>query len=190
MRHVLAAVCLLLAASCAAPEKAKQPPAAAAHEPGAYMPLAVGNSWTYETRFGKKVEENTVRIEKQEGGFFRDNQRGAFAVDEKGNLRDERRFLIKAPVKAGTRWASTVDVGKTETYEIIDTDAAVTVPAGTFHGVLLVKGTTQVDAGTELEIVWAYAPGVGLVRMLTTAVIGGRERVPQTEIVLKSHQVK
>lgn len=180
---------LALLAGCTSAPEVRPQGAPTGLGPEVYFPLKVGNSWTYETRFGKKVEQNTVKIEKQEGGYFRDNQRGVLAFDPTG-LRDERRYLIQAPVTPGTRWKSVVDIGKTETYEIVSTEEVVTVPAGTFHDALLVRGHSQVDAATEIEIEWLYAPNVGLVKMVTTAVIGGRERVPQTEIALRSYDVK
>lgn len=156
--------------------------------PAQYFPLAVGNRWAYRTRFGKTIEENVVTIDRQEGAVFRDNRGSVLGVDAEG-VRDERRYLLKAPLTPGATWRSTVEVGRTEDYTVIAIDEPVTVPAGTFHGCVLVRGRSVVDAGTELEIEWSYAPGVGLVKMETTAVIGRKERVPQTVIELTSYKV-
>jgi hypothetical protein len=188
MRLPLLALAAALAIGCAsAPAPKPAPDAAPAQQPAVarYFPLAVGNSWTYQTRFGGKVERNTVRIVEKEGRFFRDNQRGALAFDGEG-LRDERRYLILGPIEPGRSWESRLDDGKVERYEIVATDATVAVPAGRFEDVLIVRGITPVDAATNLEIEWAYAPGVGLVRMVSTAVVGGQERIPQAEIELLS----
>jgi hypothetical protein len=168
--------------------------APARHEPpppspvATYFPLAVGNAWTYETRFGQRVETNTVSIVSAEGGVFTDSRNNRLVLDDEG-LRDERRYLLRAPLAVGTTWKSIVDVGKTETYEIADTHATVTVPAGTFEDVILVRGRSRVDAGTELSVEWAYAPGVGLVRIATTARVG-TERIPQARTELTRYQVR
>jgi hypothetical protein len=190
MRLPLAALVVALATGCASAPIADTPAAAHERQPAVarYFPLAVGNTWTYQTRFGGKVERNTVRIESKEGRFFRDNQRGALAFDGEG-LRDERRYLILGPLEPGRAWESRLEDGKTERYEIVRTDATVQVPAGRFDDVLVVRGITPVDAATNLEIEWSYAPGVGLVRMASTAVVGGRERLPQAEIELLSFRL-
>lgn len=185
---VLAATSL---AACAAERPVPTEPAAtaasAAAEIAAFVPLAVGNRWTYVTRFADKVERNTVQIEREEGGFFRDNQRGALSFDGEG-LRDEQRYLILGPLRAGRSWESLLPGGKRERYEILRTDATVEVPAGRFERVLLVRGVSPIDAGTDLEVEWAWAPGVGLIRMETTARIG-KERTPQARIELESFQL-
>lgn len=189
LQHVV--LLATLATGCASAPAARTAPAAAAHpqpEVARYFPLAVGNSWTYQTRFGGKVERNTVRIESKAGGFFHDNQRGRLAFDGEG-LRDERRYLILGPIEPGRSWESRLEDGRTERYEIVQTDASVQVPAGRFGDVLVVRGTTPVDAATTLQIEWSYAPDVGLVRMESTAVVGGQERIPQAEIDLLSYQL-
>lgn len=190
MRLQLLSLVALLAAGCASAPEPRPAAPATRQQPAVarYFPLAVGNSWTYQTRFGGKVERNTVRIEGREGGFFVDNQRGRLAFDGEG-LRDERRYLILGPLEPGRSWESHLEAGKTERYEVVATDATVHVPAGRFENVLVVRGTTPVDAATKLEIEWAYAPNVGLVRMVSTAVVGGQERIPQAEIELLSWQL-
>ncbi|WP_373049090.1 hypothetical protein [Vulgatibacter sp.] len=185
MRLPVLLVAASLLGACATAAPTASAPAAARVQPDVahFFPLAVGNSWTYQTRFGGKVERNTVRIEEKQGGYFRDNQRGALAFDGEG-LRDERRYLILGPVAPGTTWESLLEDGKRERYEIVKTNASVEVPAGRFEGVLLVRGITPVDAATSLEMEWAYAPGVGLIRLASAALVGGRDRIPQATIEL------
>lgn len=176
-------------AACATAGVAPAPRETPAPSPVAtYFPLAVGNSWTYETRFGQRVETNTVSIVGQEHGVFTDSRNNRLILDADG-LRDERRYLLKAPLAVGTTWKSIVDVGKTETYEIVDVHATLTVPAGTFDDVVLVRGRSRVDPGTELAVEWAYAPGVGLVRIATTALVG-QQRIPQARTELTRYQVR
>lgn len=188
-RNVALLVVAVLSVACAtagvAPEAREAPPASPV---ATYFPLAVGNTWTYETRFGQRVEENTVSIVAEEDGVFTDDRKNRLIVDAEG-LRDERRYLLRAPLVAGTTWKSIVDVGKTESYEIVDTGATVTVPAGTFGEVVLVRGRSRVDAGTELEVEWAYAKGVGLVRITTVARVGA-ERIPQARTELTGYRVR
>jgi hypothetical protein len=176
-------------AACATAGVAPTPREAPPPSPVAtYFPLAVGNTWTYETRIGPRVETNTVAIVAEDGGVFTDNRNNRFFVDGDG-LRDERRYLLHTPLVRGTTWRSTVDVGKTEAYEIVATGATVTVPAGTFHGAVVVRGRTRVDRAAELEVEWTYAPGVGLVRIATTA-LAGRERIPQGVTELTEYRLR
>lgn len=183
---LLAAVSLVACATAGvAPEPRDAPPASPV---ATYFPLAVGNTWTYETRFGQRVEENTVSIVAEERGVFTDSRGNRLILDAEG-LRDERRYLLRAPLTPGNTWKSIVDVGKTEAYEIVDTGASVTVPAGTFTDAILVRGRSRVDAGTELEVEWAYAPGVGLVRMSSVARVG-KERIPQGRTELLRYRVR
>jgi hypothetical protein len=176
-------------AACATAGVAPAPRPAPPPSPVAtYFPLAVGNQWTYETRYGPRVETNTVSIVAEEGGVYTDNRNNRFFVDEDG-LRDERRYLLHAPLVRGTTWKSTVDVGRTETYEIVDTGATVTVPAGTFPGAVVVRGRSRVDPTTELQVEWTYAPGVGLVRIATFA-LAGRDRIPQAVSELTEYRVR
>jgi len=193
MRPSLVLLVALGAAGCASAPPAPSPAAAARAAPqpdvARYFPLAVGNTWTYQTRVGGRVERNTVRIESRQAGFFRDNQRGALAFDGEG-VRDERRYLILGPLEPGRKWESRLEDGRTERYEIVATGAQVQVPAGRFDDALVVRGTTPLDPATLLEIEWSYAPGVGLVRMESTAVVDGRERIPQALMELLSFRLE
>lgn len=177
----------LLLASCAS-APGPRPAAPADDRLESYYPLAVGNSWTYETTFGKRVERNTVTIVGKENGYFRDDNRGLFAFDAEG-LRDPSRYLIRRPLRRGATWKSIVDVGKSNRFEIVDTAASVTVPAGTFHDVLVVRGLDDSVAGGEMEYVFSYAPGVGLVRMEQTMIVGRTERIPQMSFQLVSYRL-
>lgn len=153
-----------------------------------FFPLAVGNSWTYETRFGDRVETNAVSIVSAVGDVFTDSRGNHFTIDAQG-LRDERRYLLKAPLSKGTTWKSIPTVGKTERYEIVSTAAIVTVPAGKFENVVLVRGWTRLDPGTEIEVEWAYAPDVGLVR-IASATLVGRQRATQGTTELVRYEIR
>jgi len=190
LRLVLLAATLLHVVGCAGPATTGDAPVTDDRwAPGRFFPLAVGNRWVYRTKFGKTVEENVVTIDRQEGAVYRDSRGSVLGLDPAG-VRDERRFLLKAPLTPGARWQSTVEIGRVEEYLVVGVDEEVSVPAGTFHGCVLVRGKSAVDAATELEIEWSYAPGVGLVKMETTAILAKKERVPQTVIELTSYKVK
>lgn len=196
MRHLLLpGTALLLAAltlaGCASTRSASQTsavPAASGSAVARYMPLAVGNHWTYVVRTDRMNAIRTVRILERRGGFYRDDQGGAFAFDGEG-LRDERRYLILAPLAEGHRWESLLEGGRRERYEIVETDGRVTVPAGTFEEVLVVRATSPQGDGTTLEVEWSWAPGVGLIRLRSTAILAGGERVPQAEFELSDYRV-
>jgi hypothetical protein len=185
--RLLAPALILALSACASAPAAVHPAKEDALE--SYYPLAVGNAWTYQTRFGKRVEENTVHIVAREGTFFRDDRKSLLGYDRDG-LRDGARYLIRRPLRKGATWKSIVEVGKTNHFEILDTGSTVTVPAGTFHDVLVIRGTDDSVPGGVLELEFAYAPSVGLVRIASTMVVGGRERIPQMTIELLSYQVK
>jgi hypothetical protein len=186
---VFAAATLL--ASCAsgpAPVPATTPASAYA-DVARFFPLAVGNSWTYQSRLGHQVERSTVRIEQKQGAFFHDNQRGTLAFDGEG-LRDQRRYLILGPIEAGRSWESLLENGQRERYEIVQTGATAVVPAGTFEDALVVRGTTPMDPTTSLQVEWTYAPDVGLVRMTSAVLVARKDPVPQAEVELLSFSLR
>ncbi len=182
---LLTAIAALVITGCASPGGVgvASSPGLIAETATSYFPLAVGNRWTYLTQVGDRQERNDIRIEKREGGFYEDNRGGRLRFDVEG-LRDEARYLIHLPLQAGHRWESRVPGGAVERYEILTTDAVIEVPAGRFQGVLLIRAKTRVDPRTELEREWAYARGVGLLRIETTAVVDGKQRVGQPTIEL------
>ena len=192
MRLTLAFAASILLGACASAQRPAPPPADAAAvyaDVARYFPLAVGNRWTYQARLGGRVERSTVRIEEKQGGFFRDNRNGALAFDGEG-VRDRDRYLILGPVEPGRTWESLLEDGRRERYEIVQTGATVQVPAGTFERVLVVRATTAADPRSSLEVEWAYAPGVGLVRMASTVISGDGARIPQAELELLSFDVE
>jgi len=180
---------LLLATSCAARlATAPRREAIASSETLArYFPLAIGNRWTWQVRTGNRVERATVRIVDRKRGFFVDDAGGALAFDGEG-LRDERRYLVLGPLEPGRTWQSLLEDGTTERYRIAAVGARVAVPAGTFDEVVVVRGTTPVDPRTELEIEWAWAPDVGLIRMASELVAADGERIPQRTMELLSFE--
>jgi len=153
-----------------------------------YLPLAVGNRWTYVVEVGGQVQEKELVIESEREGYHRDNHGGGLRVDSEG-IRDEDRYLLLGPIEVGQRWESRLAGGGVERYEIIATDAVVEVPAGRFEEVIQVRGETRLDPQTELEVEWSWAPGVGIIRIRTTAIAGEGERIPQPTVSLQGFEI-
>lgn len=169
------------------PEPRGAPTAAAA--PADYFPLAVGNSWTYLDRSTQQPAplRRTVRIvERDREGYYVDDQRGALRADP-DCLHDRSRRLLCLPFTAGNAWASVVGPSSTERYEIAGVGETVAVPAGTFQGCLRVRSRLR-GGGVEQVAELSYAPGVGLVRLETFAVVSGVAR-PQVRGELESFRL-
>lgn len=179
----------LLGAGCAG---APAPPVREAG-PAAYFPLAVGNSWTYLDQSpalpaGGRGATRTVRIlERTPDGFYRDSERGELKVGP-DCVRDRLRQLLCAPLEVGNRWTSTVSVASTERYEIAAVGETVVTPAGRFERCVRVRAHNRAPGGADYVNELTYAPGVGLVRIETFAVVDGKA-TPQVRAVLSSYRV-
>lgn len=153
-----------------------------------FYPLAVGNSWTYKARFlGEEREQTIELVSRGPDGFFRDNLGNPLAIDSFG-IRDDRRYLLRAPVKEGTHWTNVVSVSAVEKYRIAEVDFRCEVPAGRFNGCVRVEARARVDAKTTLINELTFAPKVGMVRVETFAETAGK-RVPQTVLALQSYSL-
>ena len=188
MRHLAAALALILCACAGSTTRVKPGPAEETPPLASYFPLEVGSRWTYQVRSGHQVSVQEVRIVDREGRYFVDDQGGALYFDGDG-LRDTHRYLVLGPVRRGATWQSTLPDGRVERYEVLATDAMVQVPAGTFEDVIVVRATTPADERADLEIEWSWAPDVGLVRMTSTLVTDRAERISQAQRELLSHSL-
>ncbi len=177
----LALCALFLLAGCATTSGTAGP--AAKHRVAELQPLAVGNSWTYVGKMMGQPLERTITITGFKDGFYVDDANGRLAVDGEG-LRDDKRYLLKEPLRQGATWTSIVSVASTERYEVIDAGFTVSVPAGTFSDCIQVRGINRIDKMRELRTDWTYAPGVGIVRLATTAKVGDKE-LPQGVLELR-----
>jgi hypothetical protein len=172
---------------CAKRVEVEDTPKPSASSVADYYPLAVGNRWTYAVN-GRPDKLVEVKILKEEGGFFLDSQGGQLAADSFG-IRDQKRYLLRAPVETGRTWTNVVSVSSTERYQILRTTGPCEAPAGVFPECVQVEARNRVDADTTLVNTFTFAPGVGLVRIQVEAERGGR-RIPQTWLELTSYQVK
>ena len=152
-----------------------------------YLPLSVGNSWTYDRVFLGEEGEQTVQIVREEDGFYVDDRGNALAVDAHG-IRDPKRYLLRYPLESGREWTTIVSVSSMERYKILDVGFRCEVPAGTFTDCVRVEGRSRIDAEQWMVNQITFAPGVGMVRFeffLDTA----NKRIPQGQMVLKRFEV-
>jgi hypothetical protein len=153
-----------------------------------YYPLAVGHRWTYRAAMLGHTTTREIAIVREQGGFFLDTGGGALMHDAYG-LRDQRRYLIRYPIEPGTEWMSVVGPSSVERYRIVDASAVIQVPAGTFERCVVVEAALRVDKDRSLTHRAAYAPGVGLVRLETWAMLAGQAPAQQTRMELVGHQL-
>jgi len=187
---ILAAAAAVALAGCAAKKAAPGPgaPTLAAGVPADYYPLAVGNSWTYLDRSSPTAApaRRTVTIVSRDAdGYFVDDARGALRADA-DCLHDRTRRLLCAPLRTGNTWSSVVSARAVERYQIVGVGEKVAVPAGTFDGCVRVRSQIR-GTGVESVAELTYAPGVGLVRLETFAVVEGVAR-PQIRGELETYR--
>jgi len=184
---------LPLAALASACARAPAAPPAPVRAPADYFPLAVGNEWTYRDESpalgtDRKGPARTVRIlERTKDGYFRDNEGTELRADP-DCVHDRARRLLCAPFEPGRSWASVVSVSSTERYEIVGVGEHVATPAGKFDGCVRVRARNRASPSTELVNELTFAPGVGLVRIETAAVVAGKVN-PQVRAVLERYRV-
>jgi len=153
-----------------------------------YMPLAVGNSWTYERDHLGATGEVRVEIVREEKGSYVDNRGNTLQVDAFG-IRDSKRYLLRHPLEAGSQWSTVVSVSSIERNKILDAGFTCEAPAGTFQDCVRVESQNRIDAERSLINEMTFAPGVGLVRVSLFLDEKGR-RIPQGGLALKSFTVK
>lgn len=153
-----------------------------------FFPLAVGNAWRYVGSHLGEARDHEVRIVGRDGPWFVDSEGERFVVDQEG-LRGSSRYLLRAPIQPGEDWSSVVSLSVTEHYEIIETGATATVPAGTFYGCVRVIGRVRINPTITLFKADTYCPGVGLVRIRTWLDAAGSGQVPQGEMQLAEYRI-
>src|SRR5512138_72099 len=184
---------LPLAALATACAHAPAAPPARTRAPADFLPLAIGNEWVYRDESPAVPVEargrtRTVRIlERTRDGYFKDSEGTELRADP-DCVHDRGRRLLCAPFEAGKTWASVVSVSSTERYEIVAVGEKVATPAGTFDGCVRVRARNRASAAEELVNELTFAPGVGIVRVETAAVVGGKV-TPQVRAVLERYKV-
>ncbi len=149
-------------------------------EPGQFLPLSQGNYWYYQGRgmeyaaFNRKVlytKDNLAQLSEDNGGtvtttiyettpgalkrvYFEGESYNPPNMLEEGFTPNENVIILKSPISKGTKWDN-----KDHSREIVDVNASVDAPAGTFQPCLKIKITS--DNSTVYEY---YKKGLGLVK--------------------------
>jgi hypothetical protein len=184
---------LPLAALATACAHAPAAPPARTQAPADFLPLAIGNEWVYRDESPAVPVEargrtRTVRIlERTKDGYFKDSEGTELRADP-DCVHDRGRRLLCAPFEAGKSWSSVVSVSSTERYEIVAVGERVATPAGTFDGCVRVRARNRASPSTELVNELTFAPGVGIVRVETASIVGGKV-TPQVRAVLERYRV-
>lgn len=145
-----------------------------------YYPLKEGYEWEYEgvgneyASYTQKVtysKDKRFQVMKDNGGTRSAN---VYEIKDdsivntymEGEVYDDRNVLdkesnlnvviIKHPLKLGNKWIS-----EENSYEIVDINALVTVPAGTFENCIAVK---EVYKDHTAEMFYYYKKDIGLVK--------------------------
>jgi hypothetical protein len=147
-----------------------------------YAPLVAGASYTYDVQYPGQKGSMTVKVIGEKDGYFVDDHNGKFKHTQEG-LRDEQRYLIKNPLKAGSSWKAVVSASAVEHSQILSVGEKCSSPAGQFDDCLVVESTVRRDASVSLTIQWTWAKNVGLVKLEMIAEIDGK-RVPQVQQAL------
>jgi hypothetical protein len=156
-----------------------------------YYPLKIGNSWTYEVKFLGQKQVETIVVEKVEGEFFvmktsNPNAEPPKIKADAYGVRDEKRYLIREPVQAGTTWTNVVSVETTEHYKILSVGSGCEAVAGKFSDCVVVESRQRLPENKGLLInQMTFARGIGVVRIATEIEANG-QRLPQVSLDLSA----
>ena len=174
-----------------APETARGPSTdARLPESARYLPLAVGNHWTYDATL--IVERSTKRVEivSFRDGSYVDKDGRELRIDREG-IRDQVRYLLHEPLTPGATWTSVVAPGSAEHWKVLSAHSPCEAPAGKFPDCVQVESRTMVDPRTPGRLLVnrvTFAAGVGIVQV-RTALEEGTKSTPQAELRLTSFEV-
>ncbi|MGB9600417.1 MAG: hypothetical protein ACP5QK_02890 [Myxococcota bacterium] len=143
-----------------------------------YYPLGIGYTWIYKGKFLGQPVEKKITIEKKEGSYFVDNTGAMLMHDEEG-LRDNKRYLIKSPIRKGNKWLSILSARSTEYYEIIQTDIKAKYKNDIIKNCIKVRSTNRIDATKDMVAEWIYAPDIGMINFSTYILKNKKDWEPQ-----------
>jgi len=175
--------CVLAVAACTTPTSATTKPTKVEITAAEFYPLAIGTTWTYEVKLLGDTRSIDVSILRKNGdGFVEDSTGAQFLADTYG-VRDQKRYLLRNPIAAGTKWTNVVSVSSIENYEIVAANQACDAPAGKWDNCVVVESRNRVEEGTTLVNEMTFAPGVGIVRLSTVLESNGKQ-IPQSTLAL------
>lgn len=160
-------------------------PQAAARAARDYYPLAVGNRWRYDVKILGATQALDVALTKAEQGAFVDSMGNRLQTDAYG-VRDERRYLLREPIAAGTSWTNVVSVSSVERYQILSVGESCEVAAGRFEDCVAVESRNRESESRELVARFTFARGIGLVRV-ATELRDGQKQIPQSNLELVAY---
>jgi hypothetical protein len=182
IRPAVVVLLVLSALGCATVASTGGQPEAKATSAATFFPLAVGTSWEYEAQMlGEKRTLPVTILEVRDGAAV--DSTGARLQADAWGVRDQKRYLLRDPVVVGTKWTNIVSPSSVEAYEILAVDQPCETPAGSFSGCVVVESRNRIDEQRALVNEMTLAPNVGIVRIATTLLDGGK-RVPQSELRL------
>jgi hypothetical protein len=155
-----------------------------------YYPLKIGNSWSYDVTFLGQKHTDTIVIDGESEGYFvsKSSSSGAEPVKlmaDAYGVRDEKRYLLREPVEAGTTWTNVVSVETVEHYKILSARQPCQVVAGKFSDCVVVESKVRAAQG-NLTNQMTFARGVGLVKVATELETNGKV-VPQVTLELTAY---
>jgi hypothetical protein len=182
MKSTVLITSVLFVSACATTGASTKAEKAPAHSASDYFPLKLGTAWEYEAAMLGEKRVLPVTIVKVVDGLAEDST-GARLLADTWGVRDERRYLLRNPIEAGTKWNNVVSPSSVERYEIVAAEQDCEAPAGRWEGCVIVESRNRIDASKTLVNEMTLAPGVGIVRMSTTLEDTGK-RLPQSKLTL------
>lgn len=165
-RCIVTFLCAAFLAACASTGDTKKPAQDYRDSAMLYMPLEVGNQWTYTVDYLGQAGEMTIEIVRQEGEWFVDNHGTMFTIDRRG-VRDHERYLLTFPLQEKRSWVAFTSPTQRETRTILTVDTPVETPAGTFEGAIAVETEIAARPDVLLKSVHYFVPKVGIVKIET-----------------------
>lgn len=159
-------------------DEQKEPIQQAELKPADFFPLTQGSTWEYQgegneyASFLREVvfaEEDRAQVKENNGGtvsaaVFQVSETAVTRIYFQGEAYEDENFLdvspgentviLKTPLEVGTKWEDS-----SASKEIVETDAVVETPAGTFENCLKVKSTYE-----DSTIYEYFKVGVGMVK--------------------------
>lgn len=190
MRKILFAVLIVLfAVSCSNAKKDKISKSPDYSSSAArYMPLALGNKWTYSVNYFGSTGKINIEIKATDGDWFVDNKGQKLKVDKRG-VRDEYRYILMFPLQKES-WVSIIDLKTKELRKTIGVDETVVVPAGKFEGAIKVHTSVELPESKILHSFHYFVADVGIVKIETVLEDGKQGKmIPQTVTELENYSV-
>ena len=151
-----------------------------------FYPLGLGREWTYDAQLLGEHRVFTVRILKEQDGYFVDSQGGQIRAGDDG-VRDRERYLLRNPVQEGKSWTNVLSPDSQEQYKIDSAGAPCQATAGHFDDCVVVVGRTLVGVQNDALVNrMTFAKDVGLIRSEVLLERAGQQKL-QSRIELKSY---